>query len=86
MTPEQRTFRAQIAAYTQWAKEPDPTSRTAKARAAADDRFAKQARELHPHASEQRIGEVAAQLRKAHYKRMSLASARARRTRAGKAA
>lgn len=86
MTPEQRKLRAQIAAHTQWAKEADPSARTAKARAAAESKFEKQARELHPTAGPEEIARVAEHLKKAHMRRMGLASARARQAKAGKAA
>jgi len=79
MTPEERTLRARLAAHSQWANELDPTARTAKARKAADDRFVRQARELHPEATEEQIARAAEHLRKAHFTRMGLASARARR-------
>lgn len=50
------------------------------------DRFVQQARELHPAADEQRIATVAEHLRRAHYTRLGLASAAARRAKAGKRA
>jgi len=83
MDPADRTLRARLGAYSQWAREPDPTSRTAKARAAAAGRFVKQARELHPDGSDEQIARVAEQLRKAHFARMGLASAAKRRKGAG---
>ncbi|MEW2518117.1 hypothetical protein [Actinacidiphila alni] len=79
MNPADRTMRARLAAHTQWAKELDPSARTAKARAAAEGRFVKQARELHPDASEEQIARAAEHLRKAHFIRMGLASAKKRR-------
>lgn len=82
MSPEDRTLRAQLAAEMSWAKTKDPASRTAKARAAANDRYTKQARELHPTASEERIAQVAKHLATAHSRRMGLASAKARRAKA----
>jgi hypothetical protein len=39
MTPTQRRLKAQVAAHTRWANEPDRTAATAKARAAANARF-----------------------------------------------
>jgi hypothetical protein len=42
MTPAQRTLRAQIAAHTSWANTSNRAARTAAARIAAMDRFAKQ--------------------------------------------
>lgn len=78
LTPEQRTLRARLAVQTSWANTLDPTSRTAKARAAADTRFERQARELHPDATDEQIARVAKHLRSAHFSRMALASAKAR--------
>ncbi|WP_425244817.1 hypothetical protein [Streptomyces sp. NEAU-NA10] len=82
MNAEERTLRARLAAHTQWAKEPDPTSRTAKARKAADERFLAEARRLHPNASDEVVARAAAQLRRAHFSRMALASAKAKRAKA----
>ena len=82
LNPEQRSLRARIAVQTSWANTLDPTSRTAKARAAANDRFETQARELHPDASDEQIARVAEHLRKAHFKAMGLKSAMARRAKA----
>lgn len=82
LTPEERSLRARIAVRTSWANTLDPTSRTAKARAAADGRFEKQARELHPGATDEQIARSAEHLKSAHYSRMALASAKARRSKA----
>ena len=79
MDPADRTLRARLAAHASWAATTDPAGRTAKARGTFTERFVKQAREMHPGASEQQIAEVAEHLRKAHYTRMGLASAKARR-------
>lgn len=78
LNPEQRSLRARIAVQTSWANTLDPTSRTEKARAAADGRFEKQAREKHPTATDEQIARVAKHLKSAHFSRMALASARAR--------
>lgn len=83
MTPAERSLRATLASQVSWANTLDPTSRTAKARAAAAGRFEKQARELHPDATDEQIARVAATLRSAHATRMALASAKARRVKAG---
>lgn len=82
MDPAIRTLRAQLASHTSWANTPDPASRTAKARAAHDSKFVQQARELHPDASDERINAIAENLRSAHYARLGLASALARRKKA----
>lgn len=82
LNPEQRSLRARIAVQTSWANTLDPTSRTAKARAAADGRFERQARELHPDATDEQIARVAKHLKSAHFSRMALASARSRAAKA----
>jgi len=84
MNPQDRALRASLAAHTSWANTLDPASRTAKARAAANGRFEKQARELHPDASDEQIARVAEHLKSAHFKRLALASAKARRKKQGK--
>lgn len=84
LNPEQRSLRARIAVQTSWANTLDPTSRTAKARAAADGRFERQARELHPNATDEQIARVAGHLKSAHFSRMALASAKARKAKAGR--
>lgn len=82
MDPAERTLRARLAAHTQWANEPDPTGRTAKARAAMTNKFVAQARELHPDGDDELIEKAAEHLRKAHYARLGLASGKARRMKA----
>lgn len=64
----------QIAAHESWARTENRSARTAKARQALEDKFLTEAG-----------GDlaVAASLRKAHYARMALKSAEARRRRAG---
>lgn len=79
MSPEERSLRARLAAHVSWAATPDPASRTAKARAAALGKFEREAREMHPDASDEQITRVAAHLRSAHFTRMALKSATARR-------
>lgn len=79
MDPADRSLRARLAAHTSWANTADPSSRTAKARAAAAGRFEKKARELHPDGDDALIARTAEHLRRAHYARMGLASAAARR-------
>jgi hypothetical protein len=80
MDPEMRSLRARLGAHASWANTTDPASRTAKARAAANGRFERQAREMHPDATDEQITRVAEHLRKAHFSRMALASAKARRS------
>jgi hypothetical protein len=79
LTPEQRSLRAKIAAYSSWAKTADRAGRTAAARRAALDRFD---REVDPDGvlpAEERAQRSAC-ARKAHYSRMAYLSARARRS------
>lgn len=70
MTPSESRLRSQIAAHESWAQTPDRTARTSNARAAMDAKFLMQAE-----GDEAR----AASLRKAHYARLALKSAQARR-------
>jgi hypothetical protein len=77
LTPEQRALRSKIAAHVQWSKEPDPTARTAKARKTFLDRFEREADPDGVLPPEERTRR-AEHLRKAHFARMALASARAR--------
>lgn len=86
LNPEERSLRARIAVHTSWANTLDPASRTAKARAAANDRFEKQAREKHPDATDEQIAKTAEHLRKAHFSAMALKSAAARRAKSRKPA
>lgn len=71
------TLLARIAAHESWANTTDRTARTAPARAARDQKFLDQA-----------DGDPvrAAHLRKAHFARMALKSAQARRARKAGAA
>lgn len=79
MTPEQRRARARRAANASWENTNDKAARTAKAREAAAARFERQARELHPDASDEHIARVAKQLKDDFYERIQLSSARKRR-------
>lgn len=69
-TAAERSLSASIAAHTSWANTLNRSSRTAKARAALDQKFLDEAG-----------GDPvrAEHLRKAHFKRLALKSARARR-------
>jgi hypothetical protein len=79
-SPAERTLRAKIAAHARWAAEPDRSAATAPARRALDERFE---REVDPDGvlppEERAVRADAA--RKAHFLRMSLQSAKARRRR-----
>ena len=77
--PETRRLVAQIAANESWANTPDRAARTARARAAMHAKFERQVDPdgvLPPSERAKR----AANARRAHYQRLSLKSAQARRT------
>ena len=79
-----RTLIARIAAHTRWAGEPDRAAATAPARRGLD---AKWAREVDPDGvlAPDELARRVENLRQAHMTRMALASARARRAKAGAA-
>ena len=82
LSPGERSLRAQIAAHTSWGNTEDRQARTAPARRAMLDKFEKQCdpdNQLPPAERAKR----AENLRIAHFKRLSLKSAQARRSRAG---
>jgi len=56
----------------------DPRDLTAAGRAAFLSQFMAQARELHPDANEAKLQRVAAELKRAHFLRLAVASSRAR--------
>ncbi|MGV9337873.1 hypothetical protein [Streptomyces sp. NPDC003688] len=82
MNPQERSLRASLAAHLSWANTLDRSSRTAKARAASNGRFERQAREMHPNGTDEQIARVAGHLRTAYFKELALASAIARRIKA----
>lgn len=70
-----------------WAAVDDRTAATQAARDAFNDRFLDEAREKFPHVTDEAdLARRAEHLRRAHYKRMALKSAQARRKKAGSAA
>jgi len=80
----ERSLAAKIAANTRWSKE-DPTENAARARRGLEAKWLREVdpnNEL-PEAERKRRAECA---RRAHYQRMALASAKARRARGGDAA
>jgi hypothetical protein len=80
--PAERVLRSQIAAHESWARTEDRTARTANARKAMLDKFEEQVDpdgELTPAERAKR----AENARKAHFKRLALKSAQARRRRGG---
>jgi hypothetical protein len=77
MTPAERSLRGKIAVETSWANTENRSARTAKARRALEDKFLTEA------GGDPKRAE---HLRKAHFARMALKSAQARRRRGGDAA
>ncbi len=78
MEPNERVLRARLAAHTRWSLEADPAAATAKARQAFMDSFERDVDpegEMAP-AERARRAESA---RKAHFTRLALKSAQARR-------
>ncbi len=77
-SPEERALIARIAAHTMWAKNTDPTARTAPARRAALDRFEREVDPdgVLPPAERARRAEHA---KKAFFTQLALKSAQARR-------
>lgn len=80
-SPSERKLKAQVAAHAKWAGEADRSAATAPARLAAERRFELEVDPdgVLPPAERARRAEHA---RKAHFARMALASARARRLKA----
>jgi hypothetical protein len=80
LTPAERSLRAQIAAHESWAHTDDRSARTANARKAMLDKFERQVdpEGILPPAERAVRAEHA---RKAHFKRLALKSAQARRRR-----
>lgn len=80
-TRSERRLIATLAAHERWAKLSlaDRRRATAAARQANEDRWVKLAREQNPDADDRQLAEIAANLRAAHYARMALKSAQARR-------
>lgn len=70
MSAAERKLSASIAAHTSWANTEDRSARTAPARRALDDKFLREA------GGDPRRAE---HLRKAHFQRLALKSAQARR-------
>jgi hypothetical protein len=70
---------SRVAGSTRWGREPDRTAATAAAREAFLDRFEREARDLFPDLPPEEIAWRAERLRKAHFTRLALKSAQARR-------
>lgn len=80
-TPGERRLHASLAAHASWARTPDRRARTAAARRAVDERFERLVDPDGVMTPEDRAAAVE-NARAAHYRRMALASVRARRARA----
>ena len=81
MSAVARTLAARIAANTSWANTPDRAARTAPAREALLHKFEEQVDPEHQLAADERARR-AEHLRRAHFQRLALTSAKARRARA----
>lgn len=79
LTPEQRSQRAAIAAYTRWAHE-DPAANAARGQAGFYRKLYDETDPSLPDAERHRRAECA---RRAHMARMTFASAKSRRARVG---
>lgn len=80
MNTDERSMRMRIASYKSWANTADRPARTAAARKASHhDRFIKQAREMHPDATDAQVAQVAEALKKAYYTELAARSAATRR-------
>ncbi|WP_206442949.1 hypothetical protein [Candidatus Protofrankia californiensis] len=80
LTPEQRRLRAQIAAHASHVNH-DPRQRTAAARAATPvclPYWERKVRAEHPNLDDAEVTRRASHLHKAHMRRLSLASSKAR--------
>lgn len=82
LTPAERSLRGQIAAHASWARTPDRSARTAKARQALLDKFE---REVDPDGtlSPAERAKRAENARKRYFAELAFKSAKARRRRAG---
>jgi hypothetical protein len=78
LNPTERSLRAQIAAHESWARTEDRSARTANARKAMLDKFETQV-DPEGKLSPAERAKRAEHARKAHFKRLALKSARARR-------
>lgn len=79
MNPSEKSLRARVAAHSRWAEVKDRTAATAAARAAAEDRFLREAREKFGDLPPDELRIRADHLRKAYFSRLALKSAQSRR-------
>jgi hypothetical protein len=82
LTPAERSLRGKLASYESWANTKDRTARTAPGRAAQLARFEKLVDPDGTMPAEARA-KAAEAAKQAHYSRMALLSAKARRARRG---
>lgn len=80
--PAERALIARLAVESSWAATPDRSARTAPARAGLDAKFVREVDERWPGLSEADRQRRAEHLRKAHFARLALRSAQARRRKA----
>lgn len=85
LTPAERSLRGQLAVHQSWANTPDRPARTANARRAFLDKFEKQVDPEGKLPPAERA-ERAEHARRAHFKRLALASSKARRMRTARKA
>lgn len=85
LTPEQRTLRAQIAAYERWANE-DGKANAVRAQAGLRARFRREVEQKYPDLPAAELERRADAAYRAHMARLALASSKARRARKGGAA
>lgn len=80
MNPNERAMQMRIASYKSWANTADRAARTAAARKSSHhDRFIRQAREMHPDATEEQVEKAAEALKSAYYRELATRSAKTRR-------
>lgn len=80
MNTDERSMRNRIASYKSWANTKDRSARTAAARKSSHhDRFIRQAREMHPDATEEQVEKAAEALKSAYYRELASRSAVTRR-------
>lgn len=85
--PRAASMRGRLAASVRWSREDpnDPAGPLPRARAAFMDRFAKQVRAEFPDLDDAEVARRAEHAKQAYFLRMALASAKARKAKAGKA-
>lgn len=81
MTASDRVMRASIAGYEKWGRTPDRAAATAPARDAFMAKFEAEVRAEFPEADDATVARLAESRRRAHFQRLALRSARARRAR-----